>query len=80
MEERVVRVETPLIVKSNDKFDLKFHFTCGYSLLFNMSANIPKLETFELKLHATGVAEIIFNRPQRYNALSRQAYAVSCTT
>ncbi|CAM0138113.1 hypothetical protein VKS41_001341 [Umbelopsis sp. WA50703] len=40
-----------------------------------MSANIPKLETFELKLHATGVAEIIFNRPQRYNALSRQAYA-----
>lgn len=42
-----------------------------------MSVNIPKLETFELKLHPTGVAEIIFNRPQRYNALSRQAYAVS---
>ncbi|KAI8580582.1 hypothetical protein K450DRAFT_236323 [Umbelopsis ramanniana AG] len=40
-----------------------------------MAVDIPKLETFELKLHATGVAEIIFNRPQRYNALSRLAYA-----
>ncbi|KAH8555345.1 ClpP/crotonase-like domain-containing protein [Umbelopsis sp. PMI_123] len=40
-----------------------------------MAVDIPKLETFEIKLHRTGVAEIIFNRPQRYNALSRLAYA-----
>jgi hypothetical protein len=43
-----------------------------------MAVDIPKFETFDIKLHPTGVAEIIFNRPERYNALSRQAYAVSC--
>lgn len=37
-----------------------------------MSSSIPKLETFQIKLHSTGVAEIIFNRPHIYNALSRQ--------
>jgi peroxisomal 3,2-trans-enoyl-CoA isomerase len=37
--------------------------------------DIPKLKTFEIKLHPTGVAEIIFNRPERYNALSSQVYA-----
>jgi Delta3-Delta2-enoyl-CoA isomerase len=36
---------------------------------------IPNLETFEIKLHSTGVAEIIFNRPEKYNALSSQVYA-----
>ena len=36
---------------------------------------IPNLETFAIKLHSTGVAEIIFNRPEKYNALSSQVYA-----
>ncbi|KAI8578408.1 hypothetical protein K450DRAFT_247774 [Umbelopsis ramanniana AG] len=36
---------------------------------------IPDLETFAIKLHSTGVAEIIFNRPEKYNALSSQVYA-----
>ncbi|KAI9272995.1 ClpP/crotonase-like domain-containing protein [Phascolomyces articulosus] len=35
---------------------------------------VPKLETIEITLFPTGVAEIAFNRPQRYNALSPQAY------
>ncbi|ORY93478.1 ClpP/crotonase-like domain-containing protein [Syncephalastrum racemosum] len=37
--------------------------------------SVPKLETIEITLFETGVAEIAFNRPQRYNALSPQAYA-----
>ncbi|KAG2172177.1 hypothetical protein INT44_005548 [Umbelopsis vinacea] len=36
---------------------------------------IPDLETFAIQLHSTGVAEIIFNRPEKYNALSGQVYA-----
>lgn len=36
----------------------------------------PKLETIEITLFPSGVAEIAFNRPQRYNALSPQAYRV----
>jgi hypothetical protein len=69
-------------VKLPYKFDLRFFpFTCGSrTFLFNMAVDIPKLETFEIKLHRTGVAEIIFNRPQRYNALSRLAYAVCSAT
>ncbi|KAI8141014.1 ClpP/crotonase-like domain-containing protein [Fennellomyces sp. T-0311] len=36
--------------------------------------NVPQLETIEITLFPSGVAEIAFNRPQRYNALSPQAY------
>ncbi|KAI7861645.1 ClpP/crotonase-like domain-containing protein [Spinellus fusiger] len=38
-----------------------------------MSA-IPQLETIRIILSATGVAQIEFNRPERYNALSRLVY------
>ena len=41
-----------------------------------MTTTIPKLETIEITLFPSGVAEIAFNRPQRYNALSPQAYRV----
>ncbi|GAB5587861.1 hypothetical protein Unana1_02761 [Umbelopsis nana] len=39
-----------------------------------MAVDIPKLEAFEIILHPTGVAEIAFNRPQKYNALNRNVY------
>jgi hypothetical protein len=44
---------------------------------FTMAVDIPKLEAFEIILHPTGVAEIAFNRPQKYNALNRNVYGVS---
>ncbi|CEG70135.1 hypothetical protein RMATCC62417_06084 [Rhizopus microsporus] len=36
--------------------------------------DVPKLETIEITLFDTGVAEIAHNRPKRYNALSPQSY------
>ncbi|KAI9030101.1 ClpP/crotonase-like domain-containing protein [Phycomyces nitens] len=35
---------------------------------------IPQLKTFAVSLSSTGVAEIAFNRPERYNSLSPLAY------
>ncbi|KAI9313593.1 ClpP/crotonase-like domain-containing protein [Dichotomocladium elegans] len=35
---------------------------------------VPKLETIEITLFPSGVAEIALNRPKRYNALSPQSY------
>ncbi|KAI9484817.1 ClpP/crotonase-like domain-containing protein [Zychaea mexicana] len=42
--------------------------------MFSEMTAVPKLETIEITLFPSGVAEIAFNRPQRYNALSPQAY------
>ncbi|KAI8645347.1 ClpP/crotonase-like domain-containing protein [Parasitella parasitica] len=39
-----------------------------------MATSIPLLETLEITLSGTGVAELAFNRPNRYNALSPLAY------
>ncbi|KAG2191614.1 hypothetical protein INT46_002951 [Mucor plumbeus] len=39
-----------------------------------MASSIPLLETLEITLSGTGVAELAFNRPSRYNALSPLAY------
>ncbi|CDH53880.1 enoyl-delta isomerase mitochondrial [Lichtheimia corymbifera JMRC:FSU:9682] len=39
-----------------------------------MSDAVPQLETIAITLFPSGVAELAFNRPQRYNALSPQAY------
>ncbi|ORE01542.1 ClpP/crotonase [Rhizopus microsporus var. microsporus] len=39
-----------------------------------MIPSIPLLETLEITLTSTGVAELAFNRPNRYNALSPLAY------
>jgi peroxisomal 3,2-trans-enoyl-CoA isomerase len=39
-----------------------------------MTPAIPKLDTIEVKLHPTGVAEIIFNRPDRYNLMNNHVY------
>ncbi|KAG1514633.1 hypothetical protein G6F52_009873 [Rhizopus delemar] len=36
--------------------------------------SVPKLETVVITLFKNGVAEIAFNRPKRYNALSPQSY------
>ncbi|KAG0734477.1 hypothetical protein G6F57_014790 [Rhizopus arrhizus] len=36
--------------------------------------SVPKLETVAITLFKNGVAEIAFNRPKRYNALSPQSY------
>lgn len=44
-----------------------------------MSDTVPQLETIAITLFPSGVAELAFNRPQRYNALSPQAYRVSNT-
>lgn len=44
-----------------------------------MASTIPLLETLEIKLSATGVVELAFSRPKRYNALSALAYRVSWT-
>ncbi|KAI8388109.1 ClpP/crotonase-like domain-containing protein [Radiomyces spectabilis] len=38
------------------------------------TVDLPQLETLAIQLSATGVAELAFNRPQRYNALSPEAY------
>ncbi|CAO3610230.1 unnamed protein product [Cunninghamella blakesleeana] len=38
-------------------------------------STIPTLQTIEIKLSETGVAEVIFNRPDRYNSLIPQAYS-----
>jgi peroxisomal 3,2-trans-enoyl-CoA isomerase len=38
--------------------------------------SVPKLETVAITLFKNGVAEIAFNRPKRYNALSPQSYKV----
>lgn len=46
---------------------------------FNMSDAVPQLETIAITLFPSGVVELAFNRPQRYNALSPQAYRVSNT-
>lgn len=43
-----------------------------------MATSIPLLETLEITLSASGVAELAFNRPARYNALNPLAYRV-CT-
>lgn len=42
-----------------------------------MIPSIPLLETLEITLTSTGVAELAFNRPNRYNALSPLAYRVN---
>ncbi|KAI9349373.1 ClpP/crotonase-like domain-containing protein [Pilaira anomala] len=39
-----------------------------------MASSIPLLETLEITLTATGVVELAFNRPKRYNAMSALAY------
>ncbi|KAI7881830.1 ClpP/crotonase [Lichtheimia hyalospora FSU 10163] len=39
-----------------------------------MSDAVPQLETIAITLFPSGVVELAFNRPQRYNALSPQAY------
>ncbi|RCH86379.1 Enoyl-CoA delta isomerase 2, mitochondrial [Rhizopus stolonifer] len=39
-----------------------------------MIPHIPLLETLDITLSSTGVAELAFNRPKRYNALSALAY------
>lgn len=39
-----------------------------------MATSIPLLETLEITLSASGVAELAFNRPARYNALNPLAY------
>lgn len=39
-----------------------------------MASSIPLLETLAITLSGTGVAELAFNRPTRYNALSPLAY------
>ncbi|KAL0083410.1 ClpP/crotonase-like domain-containing protein [Phycomyces blakesleeanus] len=36
--------------------------------------DIPQLKTFDVSLSPTGVAEIAFNRPERYNSLSPLVY------
>jgi hypothetical protein len=41
-----------------------------------MATSIPLLETLEITLSSTGVAELAFNRPARYNALNPLAYRV----
>lgn len=42
-----------------------------------MASSIPLLETLAITLSGTGVAELAFNRPTRYNALSPLAYRVN---
>lgn len=42
-----------------------------------MASTIPLLETLEITLSATGVVELAFSRPKRYNALSALSYRVS---
>lgn len=42
-----------------------------------MIPTIPLLETLEITLTSIGVAELAFNRPNRYNALSPLAYRVN---
>jgi hypothetical protein len=42
-----------------------------------MTTSIPLLKTIEITLSRTGVAELAFNRPARYNALSPLAYRVN---
>jgi hypothetical protein len=37
---------------------------------------VPLLETLQITLSRNGVAELAFNRPTRYNALSALAYRV----
>ncbi|KAI7892326.1 ClpP/crotonase-like domain-containing protein [Mucor mucedo] len=39
-----------------------------------MASTIPLLETLEITLSATGVVELAFSRPKRYNALSALSY------
>lgn len=41
-----------------------------------MATSIPLLETLAITLSSTGVAELAFNRPKRYNAMSALAYNV----
>lgn len=41
-----------------------------------MASSIPLLETLAITLTATGVVELAFNRPKRYNAMSALAYRV----
>lgn len=45
-----------------------------------MATSIPLLETLEITLSSTGVAELVFNRPARYNALNPLAYRVCLNT
>jgi hypothetical protein len=40
-------------------------------------SNIPTFETINITLSSTGTAELCFSRPERYNSLIPQAYAVS---
>lgn len=41
-----------------------------------MATSIPLLETLEINLSSSGVAELAFNRPARYNAMNPLAYRV----
>jgi peroxisomal 3,2-trans-enoyl-CoA isomerase len=41
-----------------------------------MASSIPLLETIQITLSPTGVAELAFNRPNKYNALNAQTYSV----
>jgi len=54
-----------------------FHFTEKKKKENTMASSIPLLETLAITLSGTGVAELAFNRPTRYNALSPLAYRVN---
>lgn len=55
-----------------------FPLSSSFSILFShIMSNVPTFETINITLSSTGTAELCFSRPERYNSLIPQAYAVS---